>query len=59
MYLSRCDVELSEVIVYKFKTDTRENGGTMNMNQGTTVTLDDEIIAQFIADTGKISEGTI
>ena len=52
-------MELSEVIVFKFKNDTRKNGGTMYMNQGTTVTIDDKITAQFIADTGKISEGTI
>ena len=50
MYLSRCDVELSEVILFKFKNDTRKNGGTMYMNQGTTVTIDDEITAQFIVN---------
>ena len=47
------------IIRSKFKNDTIENGGTMYMNQGTTVTIDDEITAQFIADTGKISEGPI
>ena len=45
--------------LFKLKNDTRENGGTMYMNQGTTVTIDDKITAQFIADTGEISEGAI
>ena len=57
MYLSTCDVKLSGNLL--FKNNTAENGGAMYLNQGTTVTIDDEASVQFIGNAATLNGGAI
>ena len=57
MYLSSCDVQLSGVV--SFKCNKGENGGAMYLNQGTTVTIDDEASVRFFDNTASLNGGAI
>ena len=57
MYLSACEVRFSGVLL--FKNNTAENGGAMYLDQGTTVTIENETIIQFIANTATLNGGAI
>ena len=57
MYLTGCDVQFSGVLL--FKNNTAENGGAMYLDQGTTVTIENETTVQFIANTATLNGGAI
>ena len=57
LYLSACDMHLSGDVL--FQNNTGENGGAMYLNQGTTVTVDNEANIQFIANTATLNGGAI
>ena len=57
MYLSTCEVTLSGVLL--FMTNTAENGGAIYLNQGTTVTIENETILKFINNTATLNGGAI
>ena len=57
MFLSACDMEMSGILL--FKNNTAENGGALYLNQGTTVTIDDEATIQFIGNTATLNGGAI
>ena len=56
LYLSACDVYLSETST--FKNNTAENGGAMYMDQGTTVTMNSASV-EFISNTARLNGGAI
>ena len=56
LYLSACDVYLSEALT--FKNNTAENGGAMYMDQGTTMTMNSTSV-EFISNTAKLNGGAI
>ena len=57
MYLSSCNVKLSGDIL--FKNNTAENGGAVYINQGATVTIYNDAIIQFIANTAIVNGGAV
>ena len=57
MFLSSCDLKLSEALL--FKNNTAEHGGAMYLNQGTTVTVDNDTTVQFIGNTATVNGGEI
>ena len=57
IYLSSCDVELSGSLL--FRNNTAENGGAMYVDQGTTVTINDNATVEIIANTAKVNGGAI
>ena len=57
MYLSSCDVQLSRVVL--FNCNKGENGGAMYLNQGTTITIDDEASVQFFNNMASINREAI
>ena len=57
MYLSACDLKLSGILL--FKNNTAENGGAMYLAQGTRITIDDEVIFQFISNAATLNGGAI
>ena len=57
LYLSSCFVKLSGNLL--FENNTAENGAAMYVEQETTVTIDDEVSVQFIANTAKLNGGAI
>ena len=57
MYLSSCNMKLSGNLL--FKNNTADNGGAMYLNQGTSVTIEDEASVQFIGNTVTLNGGAI
>ena len=57
MFLSSCDLKLSEALL--FKNNTAEYGGAMYLNQGTTVTVDNDTTVQFIGNIATVNGGAI
>ena len=57
MYLSACDVRLLRTVL--FKNNTGENGGAIYLNQGTIVSIDNQAVVQFIANTATLNGGAI
>ena len=57
MFLSASDLQLSGVLL--FENNTAENGGAMYLNQGSTVTINDEATVQFVANKATLNGGAI
>ena len=57
MYLSACEVQFSGVLL--FKNNIAEKGGAMYLDQGTTVTIENETAIQFIDNTATLNGGAI
>ena len=57
LYLPECNVQFSGVLL--FENNTAENGGAIYLDQGTTVTIENEATVQFIDNLATLNGGAI